>query len=651
MARTWFGRLRIARRGWMATAVTVLGLVPLAVVGEPGVQRAVADELPRFTDCAELRSWYARAALREVTPWGIGPILATPALMAARFSAVRGVEDSISFEAVGNGETGTNVQETGVDEPDLAKTDGERVVLVDGDVLRVVDVTGAEPVEVASLALPVGTRATELLLVDDRAVLLGSRSGGWRRYDDVFVSGPITRRTSYVPPRPTEPTTYVTTVDLSDPAAPAVVHQDQVEGKLVSAREHDGVVRIVIAHTPELRFVTPRGARSRPEALAANREVIRAAGADDWLPSRLLDGSGGELSESLLDCADVRHPDRQSGLGTIAVLTLDPQLPAELSSTAVTADGDRVYASTERLYVATTDHGWTPWSGPVPVERESFQRARRRGPLTEVHAFAVEGLETAYVASGTVPGLVHDQWAFSEHEGRLRVATMRGNSWTPVDNAVSVLEERGGELVVVGEVGGMGRGEQIRAVRWFGDLAVVVTFRQTDPLYTVDLSTPTAPRVVGELKIPGFSAYLHPVGADLLLGVGQDATLRGRETGAQVSAFDLGDLAAPRRVGTADLGPHSYSPVEDESRAFTYLPTQRLALVPVTSWGRGGGTRLAVVDVGTDGALEVTKTLLLPGRVRSVRALPVDGDRVAIVVAGEVVQVSTVDQLGGFGLS
>ena len=186
-------------------------------------------------------------------------------------------------------------------------------------------------------------------------------------------------------------------------------------------------------------------------------------------------------------------------------------------------------------------------------------------------------------------------------------------------------------------------------MRWFGDMAVVVTFRQTDPLYPLDLSTPTAPRVVGELKIPGFSAYLHPVGGDLLLGVGQDATLRGQETGAQVSAFDLRDLAATRRVDTTDLGPHSYSPVENESRAFTYLPAQRLALVPVSSWGRGGSTRLAVVGVGTDGTLAPIATLQLAGRASSVRALPVDGERVAVVVAGEVVKVSTVDRLGGFG--
>lgn len=657
MVRTWFGWSRVARQAGVVPAVVALGLVPLAVVGEPGVERAAAEELPGFSDCAQLRSWYAQAALPHVTPWGLGPrpIFAIPLAATARSGVVAGVEDSASFETVGNGETGTNVQEAGVDEPDLAKTDGARVVLVDGDVLRVVDVTGAEPVEVGSLALPAGSRANELLLVGDRAVLFGSDGGGWRPYDDVILGGPIARSMPHVPPHPLEPTTTVTTVDLSDPAAPSVVHTEQVEGELVSAREHDGVVRVVITHTPELRFVTPTRARSRPEALAANRELVRTATAEDWLPSRLFDGSGGgdggELSEPLLECADVRHPRGQAGLGTIAVLTLDPQLPADVRSTGVTADGERVYASTDRLYVATTDHGWSPWRGPGPVEREGVERARPRGPVTQVHAFDLDGLETSYVASGTVTGLVHNRWAFSEHEGRLRVATMRGAPWNPSDSAVSVLEERAGKLVVVGQVGGMGVGEEIRAVRWFGDVAVVVTFRQTDPLYTLDLSTPTAPRVVGELKIPGFSAYLHPVGGDLLLGVGQDATLRGRETGAQVSAFDLGDLAAPRRVDTAALGRHSYSPVENESRAFTYLPAQRLALVPVSSWGWGGGARLVVVRVGTDGALEPIATLPLAGRVSSVRALPVDGERVAIVVAGEVVKISTVDRLGGFGLS
>jgi uncharacterized secreted protein with C-terminal beta-propeller domain len=204
------------------------------------------------------------------------------------------------------------------------------------------------------------------------------------------------------------------------------------------------------------------------------------------------------------------------------------------------------------------------------------------------------------------------------------VATTVENRKTGTESVVTVLAERGDELTKVGEVGGLGPGEQVRAVRWFGDLAVVVTFRQTDPLYTVDLADPSQPKLVGELKIPGYSAYLHPLGEGLLLGVGQDATETGQVLGAQVSSFDLTDLSAPVRKD-ALVYRQTWSDVEGESRAFTYLPGPRLALVPM---GGPFGSSLEAVRVGADGTLTEAGSWVarqVGGMV--LRAVPVDGDR------------------------
>lgn len=233
-----------------------------------------------------------------------------------------------------------------------------------------------------------------------------------------------------------------------------------------------------------------------------------------------------------------------------------------------------------------------------------------------------------------------DRWSFSEYDGYLRVATTHGKPWQPTATGVRVLAERDGELTVVGAVGGIGKGEDVKAVRWFGDVAVVVTFRQVDPLYTLDLSSPRNPRVVGELKIPGFSAYLHPVGDDLLLGVGQGQNSRGWGWGAQVSTFDLGDLGHPRRLDVAGLGAPGRSPVGRNAHTFTYLPEQRLALVPVNSL-RLGSPRLAIVYVGADGALRHADWLRVHGPVSSVRTLQLADGRVAVVAGGDVVRVMT----------
>ncbi|MBA2639560.1 MAG: beta-propeller domain-containing protein [Nocardioidaceae bacterium] len=609
MGRSWWA-------AGAATTLTVATVTVLVVGGGPvlrpaAIPAAHADELARFAGCGQLRHWYRDAALPEVTAYGFGyPYVYGDviALTAARSAAF---ED---FEAVGAGETGTNVQEADVDEPDVAKTDGETVVLLDGAELVVVDVTGTEPTELSRLALPAGAPADELLLVGDRAVLLGSAR-------DRLVT---------------------TVVDLADPGAPVVVHTEQSEGNLVSAREHDGTVRIVTSQDPDLPFVTPGTDYSPREARAENRRIVRAAKARDWLPARsdsggdLAAGANGDDVTRLLACADVRRPDRASGLGTVSVTTLDPAAPDERVATGVTADGSMVYASTDRLYVATTQGGWDELAG---IGR-GFIAPQPAGP-TEVHAFDTSGTTTSYVASGRVPGAAPDRWAFSEHDGRLRVATALGSSWSPRESQVTVLEESGGELVEVGSVAGMGEGEQIHAVRWFGDVAVLVTFRQTDPLYTIDLSDPTRPRVAGELKIPGFSDYLHPVGGGLLLGVGQDANQRGRTQGAQLSTFDLADLAAPDRVATLDLQAEQ-TPVQQDARAFGYLPDQRLALLPTESLGRSRETALSLVRVGADGSMvELERLSSLPGGAAGVRALPLANGRVAVVADGAVDHLMT----------
>ncbi len=140
----------------------------------------------------------------------------------------------------------------------------------------------------------------------------------------------------------------------------------------------------------------------------------------------------------------------------------------------------------------------------------------------------------------------------------------------------------------------------------------MVTFRQTDPLYTVDLSDPADPTVLGELKIRGFSSYLHPIGDDLLLGLGQDATRTGRTLGAQAAVFDIGDLTDPRRLGTADFNQRTELTVVWDSRAFTYLPEQRTALTPVQNWGTGR-TRLAILRMNPDGTLTRTVTAQVAG--------------------------------------
>jgi uncharacterized secreted protein with C-terminal beta-propeller domain len=233
-----------------------------------------------------------------------------------------------------------------------------------------------------------------------------------------------------------------------------------------------------------------------------------------------------------------------------------------------------------------------------------------------------------------VRGTLLSQWAMSEQGGYLRVATTTGDvvpapgeGIVPQRSAQSqtsviVLAERGRRLVQVGSVGGLGRGERVWAVRYLGNIAAVVTFRQTDPLYLVDLSDPTRPRLRGALELTGYSSYLHPVGPGLLLGVGREADSAGRVLGAKATLFDISDLARPRQVSSLDLG-DGWSQLDGDSHAFTYLPDRHLALLP-----QQDPSSAAVSIAVSPSALHLAGTLRNVDYVQ--RFVPVGGDVVAL---------------------
>jgi uncharacterized secreted protein with C-terminal beta-propeller domain len=258
----------------------------------------------------------------------------------------------------------------------------------------------------------------------------------------------------------------------------------------------------------------------------------------------------------------------------LTVLTVD--LERDLGTgdpVTIMADGNTVYGTGTSLYVAD-DH----FAHGDMVERPAPGGGTSGG--TELYQFDISAPgKPVYVASGSVDGSLLNQYSLSEFDGHLRVATTTygGNQ----QSMITVLARKGDQLTQVGQVTGLGVGERIYAVRYFGATAYVVTFRQTDPLYTVDLSNPAAPKVTGELKITGYSAYLHPAGDGRLIGVGQEASENGRPTGAQVSLFDTANSAGAQRIAQYVL-PYAWTEVEGDPHAFLYWPDKGLVVLPIS---------------------------------------------------------------------
>jgi uncharacterized secreted protein with C-terminal beta-propeller domain len=573
---------------------------PSSAASEPGP----AASLLTFDDCDGYLDHVVGWALELVDPWGLGE---DDARSAARRSDADAHHADIGT-GVGAGtapeadRSGTNVQEEGIDEPDVIKADGSTVYLVAHDALQVIDVTADAPVVLATIPLRTSYDA-ELLLHDQ--MLLVTRTGG----PVIPFAGEELTGTAPFPGGMDR--TTITAIDVSDPAAPVVSERLTLTGSTLSARLVDGTVRIVLRTDAgaRLRWAAPRATAPYPErmSLDANRQLVRDSTYEDWVPSYVhANAAGGTTEGPLLPCERIARPEVFSGLGTLSVLTVDLDGDglggAEVA--AVLAGGDTVYASVERLYVATSR--WVDWE-EVP------DRERRMAEVTtEIHAFDLASSPRAeYLASGSVPGYLPSRWAMSEHDGRLRVAStigeVRPDLDTPSESLMTVLEPQGAELVTLGQVTGLGRDERVHAVRYLGDLGYVVTYREVDPLYILDLSDHTQPQVAGVLRVPGYSAYLHPVGDDLLLGVGRSGHGDVGLSHVQLSLFDVSRPADPELMDQVTIA-RSSSDVELDHRAFLHWPATGLAVVPFRrghDWEDPGATD---PDAVPSGALAITAT-------------------------------------------
>jgi uncharacterized secreted protein with C-terminal beta-propeller domain len=519
--------------------------------------------LVAFDSCRQLADDLRRAAKASVGPYGLpGSEMAYPELFSGGARTMADAADAAPAAAAAPDFSRTNVHEQGADEPDLIKTDGRRIVTVADGTLRVIDATTRK--ETGRLDLEAGGGGELQLLLAGNSALVLVPPGYHRAFT---ADGPDPR------PGPRDQRPQVLLVDLT--GTPTVVSRYRGEGALIDARMTGSTARVVLRSTPRITFPGESGRFDEKKRIAANREAIDDAPADAWLPRwEITDRTGTTTGQT--DCGRVSRPTGYSGAAVVSVLTFDLTRPTLGSGdpVAVVADGETVYATPDSLYLANDDRWRFNRSPGRAVDRSRAQ--------TEIFKFALTGNQPpTYRASGTVPGHLINQYALSEWDGHLRIATTDDATER---SAVRVLADRDGKLVQTGIVDGLGKGERIYSVRFLGARGYVVTFKQTDPLYSLDLRDPAKPTVTGELKITGYSAHLQPVGENRLIGIGQEADGDGRTQGLQVSLFDVADPANPERLAQYHL-PGAHSHAEYDPHALLWWPATNTLIVPVESPG------------------------------------------------------------------
>jgi hypothetical protein len=481
--------------------------------------------------------------------------------------------------------TGTTVQEAGVDEDDLIKTDGQRIFT-----LQPLPANGNTETRFARLAVHgrvasgrppllherdlhltapgwAATRGLQLDPLSQRvAVLAESSTGlpGWGDCPPGFACiGDL------LPYRPQVARSHVQIVDLGRVAGQTRPEQPalrlDIDGRLVGSRLVGSMLYVVLSHAPALAYD-----RLLPTASAAERRVVLdAMKPSDLLPSVRVDGGPAQPLVAETDCWLQRdNGSRQVVVSTITAIDLASPGYARTSRCFV-GGSEALYVAPAAVYLATQRDRAETVNGRLVYSAQA---------RTDIHKFALAGARVDYRGSGTVEG--HLGWdaqrapyRMSEHAGDLRVLSFTGPvGWfTEADAAqvaaspatLTVLRERPAEarLQVLATLPSARRpaaigkpGEQVYGVRFAGERAYVVTFRRTDPLYVLDLADPADPRVAGELLVPGFSDWLYPLDGGLLFGVGHDADAQGRPGGVKLALFDVRDAAQPRLLDSRTLG-------------------------------------------------------------------------------------------------
>jgi uncharacterized secreted protein with C-terminal beta-propeller domain len=518
------------------------------------------------------------------------------------FASAGGDSKAAPAQSAPQNYTTTNNQVAGVDEADFVKNDGTRIFALSGQTLYAARSWPATDLAVRGTLKIEGYPREMFLEGTDRAVIFSSI---YKWYPLSNVAGD--RCDALDCGYHSENTVKITVVDVSDLTNLRVTHEYTLPGHYNSARKVGSSVRVVLSDDfnfpasvrwwPEVQNVNlwdPLNKSRRVDEfnklISANEKAIRAQTLAEWVPAGKATIAG-QTATVPHECTAFQKVNAPTRLGTVSVATLNLANPNRVDRSTIIAEPGEIYASQKNLYVATRHWWW--W--PAPGQRDT----------TYLHKFDISSPDQAlYVASGVVDGHIVDQFSMDENaKGFFRVATTTmfrvpdvnpGNWWGRMEttNSISVLAENNGALDVVGQSEQLAKGERITSARFIEDKGFVVTFRQVDPLFTFDLSDPTKPTKLAELKVPGFSTYLHPMDANHLLTIGtyvpepvNGQPVDWRTRALQLTIFDVSDMRNPKQSHTQLVGTSSgYSEAQHEHKAFNYFPAKKLLAIPFIDW-------------------------------------------------------------------
>ena len=425
--------------------------------------------------------------------------------------------------------TTTNTQVQGVDEADIVKTDGEYIYYIANNTIRIVRCTDPENMVIVSTIRlrenDYDFYSSEMYLYNDTLVVILRETS---EYQPVSYNNPYGELCDCVCVA-VKTDTVIKCFDISDKENPKETFTHKLTGEYISSRITDGKL-ITVA-----QFAIPYNSVQADDFDGAC-EVVK----DICVPEYSV--GNGEMKKIPAERINVFDEKNPTCYTVTSIIELDDKSP-EPKMNALLGGAEEIYCTREEIFVA--EQIYSTWSQTEElVVKDSL--GNNHEMATRIHKMEITNAGVNYVASVTVGGMCINQFSMDKSGDYFRIAT-NGVEWNSKkrETMVYVVDK---DMKIVGTLFGIAPEEQMKSARFMGNVLYLVTFMQTDPLFVVDLSVPEKPEIKGELKIPGFSTYLHPAGDGLLIGVGEGGTMSGTDGTAKISLFDVSDPAEPKEL-------------------------------------------------------------------------------------------------------
>ncbi len=487
---------------------------------------------------------------------------------------------NFSIDVYGTEYSHTNVQETGVDESDKVKTDGQYIYISGINTINVVNAAPADSMSVLS-KISVHGDVDSIYLHNNILVVLFNPCGdiiqlNWTGLNAGSLWGiglpywiPVQRQTG------------VLIMDVSNPLSPERVNEWIFDGWMVSSRLINNNLHIVqqfLPDLPPLQLTYDGTNKGKAEVIAANERVMESVPLEDLIPYyETIDEQGNPIyySAPLVAPYNFYYPDDPEGGSLVCVISINlNNTSGNFRSIGFIADASTVYASAKALYIAASK--WNP---------EILDSSDPRYYMTSVYKFSLYSEAVSFKGSGKIKGRILNQFSLGEYNDVLYIATSAGGWGANLRSNIYCLKVINKGLEPIGKLEGLAPGEDIYSARFIGTRGFLVTFEKVDPLFTLDLSDPYHPVVAGELKAPGYSDYIHPLGDDHLITIGKDTIVEGGTVwyqGLKLSIFDISNFAYPRLLHSELVGDRgTTSEALSNHKAFIFQAENNLLAIPV----------------------------------------------------------------------